>query len=177
MTSSLYGAAAEYVLHSLLTLATRPEPASVRDLASYQQIPERFLAKIFTRLKKAKIVEAIEGISGGYALARPADRISVGEILEAVDPGRTLFACAEIRRNCILFGQRPPGWSTAGMCQIHSFMTNAERELRNYLGSKTLADLGRELSSKAPRDFLKKTDFWFQERKDNRTTRKALGSA
>ena len=49
----MYGAGAEYALHSLLILATRPDPVSVRDLATYQQIPERFLAKIFTRLKKA----------------------------------------------------------------------------------------------------------------------------
>ena len=46
MTSSLYGAGAEYALHSLLVLAARSEPVSVRDLASFQALPERFLAKI-----------------------------------------------------------------------------------------------------------------------------------
>ena len=85
MNSSLYGAGAEYALHSLLTLATRPEPVSVRDLATYQQIPERFLAKIFTRLKKARIVEGIEGIAGGFALARPAGEIRVMDVLAAVE--------------------------------------------------------------------------------------------
>ncbi|MEO5730251.1 MAG: Rrf2 family transcriptional regulator [Byssovorax sp.] len=166
----MYGAGAEYALHSLLTLAARSEPVSVKDLAGYQQIPERFLAKVFTRLVKGRVVKATEGISGGFVLARPAEQITVGDVLEAVDPGRTLFACAEIRRNCVLFGEEPPRWSTSGMCQIHAFMATAERELRAVLASKTLADLGRELGNKAPHDFVKASELWFRERKDNRST-------
>ena len=77
----MYGAGAEYALHSLLTLATRSEPVSVRDLATYQKIPERFLAKVFTRLKKAKLVVGTEGISCGFVLARPAENIRVLEVL------------------------------------------------------------------------------------------------
>ena len=110
----MYGAGAEYALHSLLILATQPAPASISDLASYQSIPERFLAKIFTRLKKAKLVKGTEGISGGFVLARPAENIRVMEVLSAVDPGRVLFACAEIRQNCTLFGETPPGWAVSG---------------------------------------------------------------
>ncbi|MGQ0622516.1 MAG: RrF2 family transcriptional regulator [Panacagrimonas sp.] len=172
MKSSLYGAAAEYALHSLLNLAARSEPVSVGELARYQGIPERYLAKIFTRLEKARIVGGSEGVSGGFALAVPAGKIRVLDILEAVDPGRTLFACAEIRRNCILFGEKPPDWSTNGMCQIHSFMKKAERELKNYLATKTLADLCEELERKAPREFVKESEIWFHQRKDARTTRR-----
>jgi Rrf2 family protein len=134
--------------------------------------PERFLAKVFTTLVKAKVVEASEGISGGFVLSRPAQQISVSDILEAVDPRRTLFACAEIRSNCILFGKSPPSWSTSGMCQIHSFMTKAEREIRTFLASKTLTDLGRELDSKAPHDFVKESEIWFKNCQSNRTTKR-----
>lgn len=172
MKSSLYGASAEYALHSLLNLAARTEPASVRDLASYQGIPERYLAKLFTRLVKAGLVTASEGIAGGFALARPAANIRVLDILDAVDPDRSLFACVEIRRQCALFGERPPTWATRGPCQIHAFMLDAERELRNYLATKTLADLGRELGHKAPRQFVEESTVWFQQRKSDRTTRR-----
>ena len=168
MNSSMYGAGAEYALHSLLTLATRPEPVSVRDLATYQKIPERFLAKIFTRLKKAKLVVGIEGISGGFALARPAEGIRVMEVLSAVDPDRTLFACAEIRSSCVLFGAKAPGWATAGTCRIHAFMLDAERVLQDFLASKSLADLVCEFESKAPKQFLQETGAWFQQRKASR---------
>jgi Rrf2 family protein len=169
----MYGAGAEYALHSLLTLATRPDPVSVRDLATFQNIPERFLAKIFTRLKKAKLVEGIEGISGGFVLARPAGEIRVMEVLAAVDPGRTLFACAEIRSKCALFDATAPDWATVGTCRIHAFMLDAEKVLQGFLASKTLADLVCEFEHKAPKAFIQETGTWFQQRKATRTRKAA----
>lgn len=164
----MYGAGAEYALHSLLILATQPAPVSISDLASYQRIPERFLAKLFTRLKKAKLVKGTEGIAGGFVLARPAGTIHVQEVLGAVDPGRVLFACAEIRRNCALFGEAPPGWAVSGPCRIHAFMEEAERKLQAFLASKTLADLVCEYACKAPKEFAQETEGWFQDRKKGR---------
>ncbi len=70
MNSYLYGAGAEYALHSLLILATADAPLSVVDLARFQQIPERYLAKVFTRMKDAQLVVGTEGIAGGFPLAR-----------------------------------------------------------------------------------------------------------
>lgn len=172
MTSSLYGAGAEYALHSLLILTARSEPVSARDLARFQDLPERFLAKLFTRLEKAGLVVATEGVRGGFVLARPPAKISVRDVLEAVDPSRTLFACAEIRRHCALFGAEPPAWSVAGMCRIHLFMREAEGALQGLLASKTLADLGREFERKAPEPFLRDAEAWFQERRTGRTAAK-----
>ena len=168
----MYGAGAEYALHSLLILATCPEPVSVGDLATFQQIPERFLAKLFTRLKRAGLVSSLEGIAGGFALARPADQIRVLDVLTAVDPGRSLFACAEIRRHCALFGPAAPDWATSGTCRIHQFMTEAEGALQAFLGSKSVADLVCEFEHKAPPVFLAEAGQWFQRRKDGRSTRK-----
>jgi len=173
LTSSLYGAGAEYALHSLLVLAARSEPVSVRDLASFQELPERFLAKLFTRLQKAALVEATEGVRGGFVLARPPTRLSVRDVLEAVDPGRTLFECAEIRRHCALFGAAPPAWSVTGMCRIHLFMKEAEGALQGFLASKTLADLGQEFVRKAPGAFLGDAEAWFLERRRGRTAGKS----
>ena len=169
MSSSLYGAGAEYALHSLLVLTARSEPVSVRDLASFQDLPERFLAKLFTRLQKARLVRGAEGIGGGFVLARPPERITVKDVLDAVDPGRTLFECAEIRRHCALFGEQPPAWSVAGMCRIHFFMREAEAELQRVLASKTLADLSVEFAAKAPDRFVREAEAWFRHRRAGRT--------
>ncbi|MDR3670421.1 MAG: Rrf2 family transcriptional regulator [Holophaga sp.] len=172
MNSSLYGAGAEYGLHSLLILAGRSDPASVRDLASFQKIPESFLAKLFTRMKRAGLVRGLEGISGGFVLAIPAERIRVMDVLAAVDPDRTLFACDEIRRQCALYGPEPPEWATSGRCRIHAFMIEAEQALHAFLGSKTLADLAGEYVSKAPNAFIEDTGAWFRQRKTSRTKAK-----
>ena len=189
MKSYLYGAGAEYALHSLLILATSAAPVSVVDLARFQRIPERFLAKVFTRMKDATLVVGTEGVAGGFALARPAEHIRVLEVLDAVDPDRELFSCAEIRRNCALFGDAPPAWATAGSCRIDLFMAQAEDVLREFLASKSLAELVCEFSCKAPPDFAAATRLrwpacrapaefaaesggWFQERRAGRTSRR-----
>ena len=172
MRSYLYGAGAEYALHSLLILATADAPISVVDLARFQRIPERYLAKVFTRMKDAQLVVGTEGIAGGFALARPAADIRVVDVLDAVDPDRKLFACAEIRRNCALFGETPPEWATAGSCRIDLFMTEAERTLREFLASKTLADLVCEFTCKAPPEFAAESGGWFQERRAGRASRR-----
>jgi DNA-binding IscR family transcriptional regulator len=114
-------------------------------------------------------VEGIEGISGGFVLARPAGEIRVREVLAAVDPDRTLFACAEIRSRCALFDATAPGWATAGTCRIHAFMLDAEKVLQDFLASRTLADLACEFEHKAPKAFIQETVIWFQQRKDTRT--------
>ncbi|WP_354681868.1 Rrf2 family transcriptional regulator [Cupriavidus necator] len=67
----------EYGLHCLLYLSRSNmavEEASVRDLAELQGIPNEFLAKLFTKLAKAGLVVATEGIKGGFRLARPPSR-------------------------------------------------------------------------------------------------------
>jgi Rrf2 family protein len=167
----LYGASAEYALHSLLIMVARTEPVSVRDLARFQALPERFLAKLFTRLKRAGIVHGMEGIRGGFALARPPERISVMDVLAAVDPNRSLFECAEIRRNCELFGSAPPKWSVTGPCRIHLVMQEAEHVLHSFLMSKSLADLGNEFERKAPNQFIRDSASWFKQRRIERTIR------
>jgi len=173
LRSHLYGAGAEYALHSLLILATSDAPVSVMDLARFQKIPQRFLAKVFTRMKDARLVVGTEGIGGGFALSRAAEDIRVLDVLDAVDPDRKLFACAEIRRDCALFAETPPDWATAGSCRIDLFMTEAERTLRDFLASKTLADLVCELNCKAPPEFAAESSGWFRERRAARTSRRA----
>jgi Rrf2 family protein len=167
----LYGASAEYALHALLIMVGRTDPVSVRDLARFQRLPERFLAKLFTRLKMAGIVHGIEGIRGGFVLAHPPARISVMDVLAAVDPNRSLFACAEIRRDCELFGSAPPTWSVTGPCRIHLAMQEAERALQRVLTSKSLADLGHEFERKAPSQFIQDSERWFTRRRSERTNR------
>jgi Rrf2 family protein len=154
-------------------MVARTEPVSVRDLARFQELPERFLAKLFTRLKNAGIVEGTEGISGGFSLARAPESITVRDILEAIDPKRSLFECGEIRRHCALFDGDPPTWSVAGTCRIHLFMKEAESVLRDFLMSKSLADLGHEFEQKAPARFIRDAKKWFQDSRDERTAKKS----
>jgi Rrf2 family cysteine metabolism transcriptional repressor len=81
----------EYALHALFDLACqRPgQPVKIADIASRQRIPQKFLELILATLKQGGFVESRRGAEGGYMLARPADVITVGEVLRFVEGART----------------------------------------------------------------------------------------
>ena len=78
---------AEYALQAILDLASqRPgEPVKIADIARRQKIPQKFLELILVGLKQAGFVESRRGAEGGYLLARPADSLTVGEVLRAME--------------------------------------------------------------------------------------------
>ncbi len=84
-------AKAEYACLATIALAhRRPDdpPLRVRQIAESHGIPERYLVQILIQLKGAGLVFSTRGASGGYRLARPAEQISLGEVLTAIDgPG------------------------------------------------------------------------------------------
>lgn len=159
--------AVEYGLHCLLYLVDpdggRPQ-ASARDLAEIQGVPAEYVAKLFTKLQKAGLVTAVEGAKGGFRLAREAHRISVLEVVTAIDGPKPLFECREIRGRCAVFEGRPAAWVTRGVCGIHAIMIEAEARMREHLASRTLGDLAAGVAAKLPRDFKLQIVNWFKDR-------------
>lgn len=80
----------DYALQALFDLSTqRPgEPTRIADIARRQKIPQKFLELILAGLKQGGFVESRRGAEGGYLLARPADSITVGEVLRFVEGGQ-----------------------------------------------------------------------------------------
>ena len=76
-----------YALQAMFELAFRKAkgPVKVQDIASAQAIPQRFLEVILAELKHGSFVESKRGNAGGYFLARPAEQISVGEVIGFLD--------------------------------------------------------------------------------------------
>lgn len=77
----------EYALHAVLDLALQPlgEPVKIAEVARRQKIPQKFLELILANLKQGGFVESRRGAEGGYRLARPANEITVGEVLKFVE--------------------------------------------------------------------------------------------
>lgn len=81
-------AKAEYACLAMLALARHrlnEPPMRIREIAESQSIPERYLVQILLHLKGAGLVSSVRGASGGYRLTRAPDRISIGEVLLAID--------------------------------------------------------------------------------------------
>jgi len=78
---------ADYAVRAALELAAAPEGAPVKgaDLAERQEIPLQFLEHILLEMKHAGLVLARRGARGGYWLAKPADEITVADVIRAVE--------------------------------------------------------------------------------------------
>jgi Rrf2 family protein len=175
---SLYGTNVEYGLHCLLYLVDQPEDATVssRDLAEFQGVSPSLVAKIFTGLQKAGIVESDEGIRGGFRLAKSPGDISVFDVVRAVDGDKPLFQCREIRANCVLYGDDPPASATRGVCGIHAVMLDAQQRMFDALKERTLASLAAEVDEKVPAKFVSEKKKWFEDRDELRRTPARLRS-
>ena len=81
-----------YAVRALFDIAffNSGRPTQVRDIAERQSIPPRFLEQIFQDLKRAGIVGSKRGPQGGYSLSQPADRITLGDVVRALEGPITL---------------------------------------------------------------------------------------
>lgn len=80
-------AKSDYALRALIELASRADggPVSAEELGRAQEIPHNFLQAILADLRRAGIVISQRGQSGGWRMARPADDVSVADVIRAVD--------------------------------------------------------------------------------------------
>jgi Rrf2 family cysteine metabolism transcriptional repressor len=77
----------EYGLLAIVDLALHPNQGPVQSIqvADRQHIPKQYLDQLMLSLKKAGLVESSRGRLGGYVLARPASKITLLEIVEALE--------------------------------------------------------------------------------------------
>jgi Rrf2 family protein len=86
MLSMRLSARSDYALRAAIELAASREGHVTSDqLAKAQQIPGKFLEAILTQLRRAGLVRSQRGPDGGFWLARPADEISLADIIRAID--------------------------------------------------------------------------------------------
>ncbi len=93
---------ADYALRAMLYLA-QLEPsqrAATSQIADDQHIPPSFLAKIISQLSIAGLIHTSRGARGGVSLARPAEEISILEVVEAIDGPISLNECTESPSAC-----------------------------------------------------------------------------
>jgi Rrf2 family protein len=90
----------KYALRALLMLAEQPggEMVLVSRIAERQNIPRKFLGLILLDLKRHGLIDSQRGRSGGYRLARPADHITLGEIVRITDGPLAPIPCASVTR-------------------------------------------------------------------------------
>lgn len=123
----------DYALRAMIHLATLPDGTreTVDDIAQKNELPKDFLSKILKTLADAGLVAATRGAHGGVSIARPADRISFLDVIEAVEGPVQLNLCLDDSKGCTL--------STT--CTMQSVWRAGQERMLDVYRSTMLADL------------------------------------
>ena len=126
----------DYALRALLALAFATEDQktlSIRQISETDKIPYKFLEQIMVHLKKTGFVKSTKGKYGGYCLARPAQKITLGEVIRAVEgPLSPIGTQAEIKKR-IQTEEHHPG--------LYCVLLDVRNAISEILDKKTLADV------------------------------------
>jgi Rrf2 family protein len=123
--------ASSYALHAMAHMAATGEdkPVASHLIARARGIPELFLLKILKPLVSARILRSVKGPNGGYRLAKPANKITLLEIVEAVDgPIRGTAPLADGSKNGL-------------DAKLEEVCGQAAEQVRRQLGKVHLSDL------------------------------------
>jgi Rrf2 family iron-sulfur cluster assembly transcriptional regulator len=116
---------------SLARLGRDGSPVSINTLSCEENISSVFLEQIFFRLRKAGIVSSVRGPGGGFCLARPPDKLTVKEILDAAGEDLSVTPCDKHNEDC----ERVSG------CLSHRIWVEMTALINRYLAGVTIASI------------------------------------
>ncbi|MCZ7462818.1 Rrf2 family transcriptional regulator [Rhizobium rhizogenes] len=140
------GDGVEQAIHSVGMLAGLSEGGvlSAAALAEFHGVSTSYLLKHLQSLSNAGIVATVPGPKGGYRLARATNRITLLDIVLAVEGPQPAFRCAELRQR----GPNPlPGRYFTKPCGINAAMLKAEKVYRAELAKTSIADILGDLAA------------------------------
>ncbi|MGV9349417.1 RrF2 family transcriptional regulator [Streptomyces spiralis] len=135
------GEGVEWGLHCCLMLGWLQEkaPVPLHKLATWFDLPQEYLKKRLQPLVRAGILASMPGAKGGYLLARQPDRITLMDVVTALEGPLEAFRCAEIRQRGVSGEDARERFAVP--CGIATAMSRAELAWRRELAAQTIADL------------------------------------
>jgi Rrf2 family protein len=147
MGSVQISAKADYAVRALVVIAAQPDqtPITGRTIATAQDMPVKFVENTLVELRTRRLLRSQRGTHGGYVLARPADQITIADIIRAVDG-----PLAHVR------GDRPETLHyPEPAAPLQTIWIAVRATIRNVLEHVTLADV---VNSNIPAPILQLTE-------------------
>ena len=121
----------DYALRTLIFLAGRPGRARIAQVAEFYRISAPHVAKVVNLLARRGFIRSIRGIGGGIELARDADDIRVGEVVQAFEGNTHLLECVGTDGVCVIQPR----------CRLRGVLAKAEQLQMDYLNGVRLSDV------------------------------------
>jgi Rrf2 family protein len=126
----MFSQTAEYALRAVVYLASQEgAPRTAQQIARATRVPTGYLSKVMQGLGRARLVQSQRGLHGGFTLARPADELTVLDIIQAVDPIRRIRSCPLGIKGHI------------NLCPLHRRLDHAMKLVEEALRKSSLAEL------------------------------------
>ena len=125
---------ARYAVMAVIDIADSGsnQPVSLVTISERQKISLSYLEQIFSRLKKSGIVESTKGPGGGYFLGKDRKKITIEDIIKAMDEPIKMTRCSNVKKSCI---------NTNTKCKTHHLWNGLENKIYEYLNSISLEDI------------------------------------
>ena len=140
----MFSTKAEYGVRVMAHLASRggDGPTSLASIADSEGLPLAYLEHLVARLRRAELVESRRGAHGGYSLARPAEAITMAEVVRALEGEIAPIECISADADGALVCSRE-GEAGHDPCPTKLLWTRVQGSIVRTLTEMTLADLVR----------------------------------
>ncbi len=127
----------EYGLHAVTYMATKGlgRVVTVKEMADEIGFSQEFLSKAMQSLKRAGIATSVQGVNGGYMLARPITEVTVADIAIAIEGRPHLVRCGVKADSCEIFSS----------CHHRGYMNNLQHKIQDLLAATTIHSLLQEI--------------------------------
>jgi Rrf2 family protein len=124
---------ADYALIAMKHLALQGDrgSSSAREIAEQYDIPIELMAKVLQRLVRRGLLTSHQGTHGGYQLMRQPARISVADVIQAIDGPVTVTACSTHQDSCEQYAK----------CNVRDPLWRVRERILTALGECTIAEL------------------------------------
>jgi Rrf2 family transcriptional regulator, nitric oxide-sensitive transcriptional repressor len=130
----------EYALRAVVYLGMHPStPCTTQSIAQATKVPAGYLSKVLQSLSRAGVLVSQRGMGGGFSLSKPADQITILEILNATDTPLARIESCPLKLD-----------SHLNLCGLHRRLDHAIGLLQNYFQDTTIADVLEEEANIKP---------------------------
>ena len=133
----------DYGARAMIDLAQRHGKGLTQSaaIAARQQIPESYLERLLTILRRAGLVRSVRGPSGGHELARLASSITLGDVWDALEGSQTMGTCLDQEGSC----------TVSPACALQDVWRDLETTTHRILHAVTIAELAQRQAERGAR--------------------------
>jgi Rrf2 family protein len=134
----MFSKTCEYAIRAMIFIAQKSEQGlkvGIKEISKGIASPEHFIAKILQDLSRKGLLQSAKGPNGGFFLDETSKKITVADIVKAIDGDKLFTGCGMGLRNC---SEKKP-------CPLHDGFKIVRKQLHNMLQSASVGEFNKEL--------------------------------